>query len=107
MKALHWVGSSLDDLRQFPAKVRAEAGTDLRLVQQDIDPRDWKPMPAVGRGVREIRIRAQDGAFRVFYVLATAEDVFVLHAFQKKSQKTALRDIAMGQARYRRAMQGP
>lgn len=71
MKALHWIGTSLDDLRGFPANARAEAGTDLRLVQQGVDPRSWKPMPEVGRGVREIRNRTRDGAFRVFYVVET------------------------------------
>ena len=101
MKELHWVGTSLDDLRGFPADARAEAGTDLRLVQQGVDPRDWKPMPEVGAGTREIRVRTKDGAFRVFYVVENATDVYVLHAFQKKTQKTSPRDIEKGKARYK------
>jgi phage-related protein len=101
MKNLHWIGSSLSDLRAFPADARVEAGTDLRLVQQGVDPRDWKPMPEVGRGVREIRNRSQDGAFRVFYVVEGRTDVYVLHAFQKKTQRTAAKDLAKGRARYK------
>ena len=101
MQALHWVGTSLDDLRAFPARVRVEAGTDLRLVQQGADPRDWRPMPEVGRGVREIRTRTRDGAFRVFYVVDSATDVYVLHAFQKKTQKTSAQDLEKGRARYK------
>jgi phage-related protein len=101
MKALHWIGSSLADLRRFPVSARVEAGTDLRLVQQGVDPRDWKPMPDVGAGVREVRIRTQDGAFRVFYVVESATDVYVLHAFQKKTQRTSAQDIAKGKARYK------
>lgn len=101
MKELHWIGTSLDELRGFPVSARIEAGTDLRLVQQGTDPRDWKPMPDVGAGVREIRIRAKDGAFRVFYVVENATDVYVLHAFQKKTQKTAPKDIEKGRARYK------
>ena len=101
MKELHWIGTSLDDLRGFPADARAEAGTDLRLVQQGVDPRDWKPMPDVGAGTREIRIRTRDGAFRVFYAVESATDVYVLHAFQKKTRKTPVKDIEKGKARYR------
>jgi phage-related protein len=100
MKKLHWLGASLDDLRSFPAAARLEAGIDLRLVQQGVEPRDWKPMPDVGRGVREIRNRTQEGAFRVFYVVESATDVYVLHAFQKKTERTRHRDIALARSRY-------
>jgi phage-related protein len=101
MKALYWMGTSLDDLRGFPDAARREAGTDLRLVQQGADPRDWKPMPTIGAGACEIRIRTRDGAYRVFYVVESAHAVYVLHAFQKKSQKTPAFDIEKGKARYR------
>ena len=101
MKGLHWIGTSLDDLRSFPASARVEAGTDLRLVQQGTDPRDWKPMPGIGKGVREIRNRTSDGAFRVFYVVESATDVYVLHAFRKKTQKTSRQDMEKGKARYK------
>lgn len=57
-------------------------------------------MPAVGSGVQEIRIRA-GGADRVFYVAKFEEVVSVLHAFQKKTQKTAKHDLEIGQQRYR------
>lgn len=70
-------------------------------MQQGVDPRDWKPIPAIGKGVREIRIRSPDGAWRVFYVVENAAAVYVLHAFQKKVQKTAPKDIEKGRARYR------
>ena len=59
-------------------------------------------MPDVGAGTREIRIRTSDGAFRVFYVVESATDVYVLHAFQKKTQKTAKADIDLAANRYRR-----
>jgi phage-related protein len=101
MKELYWLGTSLDDLKCSPVDVRKEAGTDLRLVQQGVDPRDWKPMPAIGKGAREIRIRCADGAWRVFYVVENSAAIYVLHAFQKKVQKTAQKDIEKGKARYR------
>lgn len=58
-------------------------------------------MPEVGAGVREIRIRTHEGAFRVLYVVVSDAAVYVLHAFQKKSRRTSSRDIAKGRARYR------
>ena len=101
MKTLYWLGTSLEDLKAFPADVRVEVGTALRLVQQGVEPRDWKPMPDVGKGAREIRIRDQAGAFRVFYVARFAAAVYVLHCFQKKTQKTSKADLELAGKRYR------
>jgi phage-related protein len=57
-------------------------------------------MSAVGPGVREIRIHVT-GAHRVFYVAARAEAIYVLHAFEKKTQKTNAHDLRVGRERYR------
>ena len=56
-------------------------------------------MPSVGAGVREIRIRDQAGAFRVIYLMTRPEAVYVMHAFQKKTQATAKRDLDLAEAR--------
>jgi phage-related protein len=101
MKRLIWLGTSKDDLRALPTSARAELGTDLRWVQQGAAPRDWKPMPSIGAGVREMRVRNLDGAFRAFYVVENAGEVYVLHVFQKKSEQTATHDIRKGRARYK------
>jgi phage-related protein len=53
MKPLNFVGSSLDDLRNFPDEARRAAGFELRAVQNGIEPSDWKPMRVVGPGVKE------------------------------------------------------
>ena len=73
----------------------------LHKVQQGIEPSDWKPMTTVGQGVREIRIRDEAGAFRVLYVAKIEDAVYVLHAFQKKTQQTAKRDLDLAAARIR------
>ncbi|MDR2213757.1 MAG: type II toxin-antitoxin system RelE/ParE family toxin [Pseudomonadales bacterium] len=62
--------------------------------------KDWKPMPTVGAGVREIRIHV-DGKFRVFYVTNIGNAIYVLHAFQKKTPQTSQKDIALGKKRYK------
>jgi phage-related protein len=97
-------GSSLDDLRAFPAAARREAGYQLDRVQQGRDPRDWKPMRTVGAGVREMRIREEAGAFRVIYVATFAASVYVRHCFQKKTQKTGKADLDLAARRYRDLM---
>ncbi len=61
-------------------------------------------MAAVGHGVREIRIRDKSGAFRVIYVARFLEAVYVLHAFQKKTQKTLKRDLELASGRLRELM---
>lgn len=56
MKPLKFVGSSLDDLRDFPEEARRAAGFELRAIQDVFEPHDWKPVQTVGHGAREIRI---------------------------------------------------
>jgi phage-related protein len=56
-------------------------------------------MTSVGPGVREIRIRDEAGAFRVLYVANIESAIYVLHAFQKKTQRTAKRDLDMAERR--------
>ena len=70
-------------------------------VQSGREPTDWKPMPAIGAGANEIRVRDESGAWRVIYVAKFAEAIYVLHAFQKKTQRTAIQDIDLAAERYR------
>ena len=70
----------------------------------DFFPLRVKPLPAVGVGVEELRIRTED-PYRIFYVARFAEAVYVLHAFQKKTHKTSNQDIQLGQQRYKQMLQ--
>lgn len=97
------MGTALEDLRDFPQNARQDAGYQLEQVQFGLDPDDWKPMPDVGAGTREIRVKADDGAFRVFYVTKFGDKVHVLHSFTKKTQKTEKKDIDRGAKMYRQA----
>lgn len=58
-------------------------------------------MENVGAGVREIRIRQERGAYRAMYVTKFAGAIYVLHCFQKKTQKTAPGDLALAKRRYK------
>lgn len=91
----------MDDLSGFPAPARRKAGFQLFLVQEGEDPEDWKPMAGIGPCARGIRIREEDGAFRVIYVATFASAVYVLHCFQKKTRKTSDAEIELARRRYK------
>ncbi len=103
-KQVKWLGNSRESIRDFPDDPRREAGYQLERVQAGKDPEDWKPMPSVGLAVKEIRVR-EGGAFRVIYVARFAEAVYVLHAFQKKANKTPKPDIELARKRFRELIQ--
>lgn len=98
-KKLRFIGSALKDVRGFPEAARQDLGEELLNVQYGAMPKDWKPMPSVGKGVSEIRIKCADGAFRAIYVAKFEEAIYVLHAFQKKTQKTSGHDIDIAKSR--------
>ncbi|MFC4128754.1 type II toxin-antitoxin system RelE/ParE family toxin [Nocardia rhizosphaerae] len=100
MKRIEFVGTALDDLREFPVAARRECGYQLDRVQRGLQPTDWRPMRSVGLGVCEIRVREDSGAFRVIYLAKLADRILVLHCFQKKTQKTAESDLALATKRY-------
>ena len=100
---LLWLGSSRGAVRAFPRGARRLTGFQLRQVQTGLDPLDWKAMPAVGPGVREIRVHTAL-EHRVLYVAKFAEAVYVLHAFEKRSRKTDRHDIELGRQRFRALM---
>jgi phage-related protein len=100
MKALKFIGSSLDDLRNFPDKARRAAGFELRALQNNLEPSDWQSVQSVGPGASEIRLHAL-GEWRIIYVARIKDAIYVLHAFQKKSQKTSRNDIELARKRYK------
>ncbi len=103
-KDLLWRGSSYKDLLSFPDEARREAGYQLGFIQLGFEPSDWKPMSSIGLGVKEIRIHVK-GEFRVLYIAKYKETIYVLHAFQKKSQKTPNRDMDIAKTRLRELQQ--
>ena len=99
-KPVHFIGSSRDDLREFPSDVRRALGEELLRVQNGLMPVDFKPMKEVGKGAYEIRVHL-GGAWRMIYVAKFADAIYVLHAFEKKTQKMNQNDIALAKRRYK------
>jgi phage-related protein len=108
-KAVQWMGSAYRDLVRFPDEARREAGYNLGRVQNGLMPLDWKPMESIGPGAYEMRISTDQGdgnvQYRVIYVAKFEEAVYVLHAFDKRSQQTSGHDVDVGRVRYKQMLQ--
>ncbi|GBL45433.1 phage-related protein [Sulfuriferula multivorans] len=103
---MQFLGDSLKSLRDFPGDARQDAGRQLDKVQRGKQADDFKPMPSIGKGVEEIRIWDDAGTFRVIYTARLTDAVYVLHAFQKKTQATSKRDIDIAKVRFAQLMRG-
>ena len=101
MRPVCFLGDSLKCIRDFPDDARHDVGYQLDKVQRGDQPEDFKPMPSIGKGVEEIRVSEPSGAYRVIYVARCVEAVYVLHAFQKKTQATTKKDLEIARHRFR------
>ena len=106
MRPVRFLGDSLKCLRDFPQGARHDAGYQLDKVQRGHQPDDFKSMPVIGNGVEEIRVSSSSGAYRVIYLARQAEAVYVLHAFQKKTQATPKKDLEIAKRRFRQLLGG-
>ena len=104
MRTLCFLGDSLKRLRDFPERARHDTGYQLDKVQRGDQPDDFKPMPAIGKGVEEIRVSDSSGNHRVIYLARRAEAVYVLHAFHKKTQATPRKDLEIAKGRFRQLL---
>jgi phage-related protein len=107
MKPVHWIGSSREDLREFPEDVRHDIGFALESAQKGDKHPSAKPLRGFGHGgVLEIVENSQGNAYRAIYTVRFAEAIYVLHAFQKKSKSgiaTPEREIDLIRERLKRA----
>ena len=106
VKPIRFLGDWLKVLRDFPKDAHQNAGYELEKVQNGLAPDDFKPIPSIGRGVEEIRIWDGSGTYRVIYTARLEDAVYVLHAFQKKTQTTTQRDIETAKRRFDQLMRG-
>jgi phage-related protein len=106
LRPLVWLGNSLRNLRAFPAEAKKIIGDELQLVQFGGMPRDAKPFKGVGSGVFEIAMRHDAEAYRTVLAVQLGRNIYVLHAFQKKSKKgiaTPKPDVDLIKKRYKAA----
>jgi phage-related protein len=106
LRPLVWLGNSLRNLRAFPAEAKKIIGDELQLIQFGGMPRDAKPFKGVGSGVFEIALRHDAEAYRTVLAVQLGRNIYVLHAFQKKSKKgiaTPKPDVDLIKQRYKEA----
>ena len=101
IKPVRFLGDSLKRLRAFPAGARHDVGYQIWRVQLGEPAEDFKPMPAIGPGVEEIRVRDASGAYRVIYTARLADAVYVLHVFQKTTRATSRADMELAAQRFK------
>ncbi|MGB8478899.1 MAG: type II toxin-antitoxin system RelE/ParE family toxin [Acidobacteriaceae bacterium] len=100
MKPVRFLGDSLERIREFPEDGRHDAGYQLEQVQRGEQPGSFKSVPSIGKGVEEIRLRDDSGIYRIIYTARLSDAVYILHAFQKKTQATAKRDVDLARERF-------
>ena len=107
IKELIWVGSSLEDLKDFPDAVKHEIGFALHRAQEGKKYHRAKPLKGF-KGVYEIVAHYHSDTYRAVYTVKIGQCIYVLHTFKKKSKsgiKTPMPDIKIIKARLKQAME--
>ena len=100
LRPLVWVGRSRADYRRFPVPVKKSMGYAIYRAQLGKKHRTAKPLKGFGgAGVLEVVQDFDGNAFRAVYTVKLEGNVYVLHAFQKKSQKTLSTDLNLAKSR--------
>jgi phage-related protein len=104
-RPISWIKAARSDFDDFPQGAQIEIGRALTIIAEGGMPDIAKPLRGIGSGVLELALRYRGDAFRVVYALHIGSDVWVVHAFQKKSKsgiKTPKREIDLVRERMRR-----
>ena len=86
-RKINWIKLALSDFLEFPKEVQDRAATALTYVAEGATPDIAKPLTGLGSGIWELAIKSRGDAYRVVYVLRLGIDIWIVHAFQKKSKK--------------------
>lgn len=97
-RPVSWIKAALKEFQAFPDGARSICLTALTIAAEGSKADIVKPMHGLGTGVFEIALPFQGNAFRVVYAVQLADEIWVIHAFQKKSTqgiKTPQREIEL------------
>lgn len=87
LRIISWIKAARKDFGDFPARARDKAFDALSVVADGGTPDIAKPLTGLGAGVWELAIKERGDAYRIIYALQLGDDIWVVHAFQKKSIK--------------------
>lgn len=102
LRPINWVGSSLEDLKRLPLKIKREIGFLLHQIQEGKTPSNIKPLKGISSGIFEILSDYNKNTYRAVYATKIGKCIYVLHVFQKKSKtgiKTPKLDIDLIKSR--------
>ena len=108
IKKVKWVGDSRRQVRNFPKATRIKVGGALSIAQMGGKDENAKPLRGVGSGIFEIIVRYDTNTYRAVYTVKLGENIYVLHAFQKKSTRgirTSKKDIDLIKQRLKMAQE--
>lgn len=100
-QTVEFCGDALQRLRDFPDAAKQRMGYQIGRLQAGMQPDDFKPMKTVGQGVYEIRVKDDSNEYRSFYIAKRRDGIFILHCFQKRTAKTAPKDLELGRQRFK------
>lgn len=86
-RPIAWTKAARKDFETFPLGARQDFARALTIVAEGGHPEIAKPLIGLGSGVPELALKRRGDAFRVVYALQLADDIWVVHAFQKKSKR--------------------
>ncbi|HKV55470.1 MAG TPA: type II toxin-antitoxin system RelE/ParE family toxin [Candidatus Binataceae bacterium] len=86
-RKVNWLKAALKDYLEFPKEAQDRAATALTYVAEGATPDIAKPLKGLGSGIWELAIKSRGDAYRVVYALQLGEDIWIVHTFQKKSNK--------------------
>ncbi len=100
-----WIKAASRDFESFPARAKQRADQALTIIAEGATPDIAKPLSGLGSGVWELAIKERGDAYRVVYALQLGDDIWVIHAFQKKLKSgiaTPKHDIDLVRERVKR-----
>lgn len=104
-RPISWIRAALKEFEKFPERAKLICLSALTIAAEGGKADNAKPMHGMGPGVFEIALPFQGDAFRVVYTVELADEIWVVHAFQKKSKqgiKTPWREIDLIKDRLKR-----
>jgi phage-related protein len=104
-RPISWLKAARKDFEDFPQGAQVEMARALTILAEGLMPDIAKPLTGLGSGVMELALRNRGDAFRVVYALQIGDDIWVIHAFQKKSKsgiRTPRQEIDLVRERLKR-----
>jgi phage-related protein len=104
-RPISWIKAARKEFEKFPAEAQSICLTALTIAAEGRKADIAKPLHSLGAGILEIALPHRGNAFRVLYAVQLGDDIWVVHAFQKKSTqgiKTPKHEIELAQDRLRR-----